>query len=125
MQNTIIISKTVEEVLEGEREPISAWVELYDLKKEIEAAMEQIKECTISECEKYPKSTASNDGRTVSVSYTTRYNYSENADYAELQDRTKALAEKLKMGYYDEEKGLGVPPVSSNVSVSVTVKKVR
>lgn len=121
--NEHTIEKLKNDVIDGYENPLTAWIQLHDLKKAIESAMEEIRDCAINECEKHPKSVAEINGRRASILYTTRYNYSENEKYAALQVQTKELAEKLKMGYYDEETGQGVPPVSKSVSVSVKISK--
>ena len=117
------IEKLKNDTIDGYANPLNAWIQLYDLKKAIEAAMDEIRDCAINECEKHPKSVAEINGRMASVLYTTRYNYSENPQYAALQVKSKELAEKSKLGYYDEETGQVFPPVSKNVSVSVKISK--
>lgn len=91
------LSNTVQEVLDGNFDPLEAYVELDQLKKYIEKCIEEVKPVAITDAQKYPEKTFVNKGYEISYNEGRRsYDFSKIQRWKEQQIKLKAIEDMAK-----------------------------
>ena len=123
------LSNTVQEVLDGNYNPLEAYIFLNEINKFSKTCLEEIKDLAIEEAEKEKGNIVNGYEIGIRHGYNS-YDYSVNEEYRRLKNELKELEDKLKIAskkeltFMDEETGevFEPCPIKSGVSDSITLK---
>jgi len=128
------IEKLISDALNGDADPLDAFISLRTIKKQVEDALKQVEDAAMIEAAKYGKSFEHNGYKIGLKDGSKRFTYKGVEAWDDVEAQKKKIEELLKMSWANNEKGIQsvtddgevipVPKVSYGKS-SITLEKIK